>query len=102
MKTGYRILFWICIIAAGAGCTGLWRGPADGPPDDVSITRIIKREIDSDPELKGQRITVVSRGGQVVLSGSVQRRSQESRIIKFALRVKGVRSVKDDITVLKK
>lgn len=90
------------VIAGAFGCAGAQRGPAGLPPDDGAIIRAIRAEIDADPELRRQRIEVVARNGEVVLSGRVQSRTQESRIIKFSLRVKGVRSVKDDITILKK
>ena len=67
--------------------------------DDTTITSHVKGEILEDPKLKVLQINVETMQGVVQLSGFVDSRQSEDRAVELARRVKGVKSVKDDIVV---
>jgi osmotically-inducible protein OsmY len=85
-----------------SGCAIVTEKKADEPVGDSSILSTIKARIASDPDLSSQKITVVAKHRDVVLSGVVPSRELKFRLIKLALGVKGVKSVEDKITVRKR
>jgi len=101
----YRFVFLFavltCIIALIAGCATSGGLKVERPVDDLTITKAIKSNMSAYPELNRLNIKVESRQGEVSLSGTVPSREIETRLIKLALSVQGVKSVKDDITIKK-
>jgi osmotically-inducible protein OsmY len=85
-----------------AGCATLSGTSTEKIIDDETITANIKAKISAEPELRGLKVTVGTKAGEVVLSGTVPDRDTEVRLIKLALGVKGVKSVKDNLAVRKK
>lgn len=78
-------------------------GPkVEQPVDDYSITKSIREKIAGDPELSRLRISVTAKQGEVVLGGEAPNREMKNRLIKIALGVQGVKSVKDSMTLKKK
>ena len=90
-----------CIVTLVSGCATSGGSKVEQPVDDLTITKTIKNKIAAYPELNGLNIKVASRQGEVTLSGTVPNREIETRLIKLALSVQGVKSVKDDITIKK-
>jgi len=101
----YRLVFPVavlsCIITLVAGCATSGGPNVERPVDDITITKAIKSKMSAYPELSRLNIKVESRQGEVSLSGTVPSREIETRLIKLALSVQGVKSVKDDITAKK-
>jgi hyperosmotically inducible protein len=92
----------ICLSILVTGCAPLTGPKVEQPVDDYTITKSIKAKISGDPELSRLRISVTAKQGEVTLSGQAPNREIKNRIIKLALGVQGVRSVKDSITIKKK
>lgn len=90
-----------CIITLAAGCAMSGGPKVEQPIDDLTITKSIESKMAVDPELNGLKIKVVSRQGEVTLSGTAPNREIKTRLIKLALSVQGVKSVKDAITIKK-
>ncbi len=59
----------------------------------------VRAALAADPRLKGTRIEVESRGGQVTLAGTAPSFRERYRAIETALRVQGVRAVTSKIEV---
>lgn len=59
----------------------------------------VRAALAADPRLKGMRIEVESRGGQVTLTGTVPSFRERYRAIETALRVQGVRTVTSKLEV---
>ncbi len=70
--------------------------------DDSVITTKVKAEFISDPIIKSFDIGVVTRDGEVQLSGFVEDQTQVDRAIEVARGVEGVKSVLDDGLSIKK
>lgn len=92
----------MCVISLALGCATFESTGIEKPVDDLAIMKAIRAKIAADPELARLHIRVTSRQGEVALSGTAPSREIETRLIKLALSVQGVRSVKDDLTILKK
>lgn len=89
----------ICLIILAVGCATSGNRTVDGPVDDIYITKSIKDKIAADPDLSTLRVRVICSQGEVILSGTAPARNIKTRLIKLALSVHGVRSVKDDIII---
>ena len=59
----------------------------------------VQATLSADPQLKGARIEVESRGGQVTLTGTVPTFRERYRAIETTLRVQGVRGVTSKLDV---
>ncbi|MBL0011737.1 MAG: BON domain-containing protein [Nitrosomonas sp.] len=70
--------------------------------DDSVITTKVKAEFINDPIIKSFDIGVVTRDGEVQLSGFVEDQTQVDRAIEVARGVEGVKSVLDDGLSIKK
>ncbi len=70
--------------------------------DDSVITTKVKAEFINDPIIKSFDIGVVTRDGEVQLSGFVEDQIQVDRAIEVARRVEGVKNVLDDGLSIKK
>ena len=60
---------------------------------DQTLASKVQSALSADPRLKGARIEVESRSGQVTLKGTVPTFRERYRAIETALRVQGVRGV---------
>lgn len=67
--------------------------------DDAQITMAVKASLLDDPQVKGLRIDVDTRGGIVYLTGSVRSNAERDRAIQLARATEHVREVVTDITI---
>jgi osmotically-inducible protein OsmY len=70
--------------------------------DDASITTEVNAIIVKDPDAKYLKIDVSSTGGNVVLTGFINDRAAEDRIVAKIRQIKGVKSVKSNLKVEEK
>src|SRR5262252_2996494 len=69
------------------------------PPDDAAITKEVQAKLAATPSLKNANINVATTGGVVTLSGSVKAKGLKGLAAQQAARVKGVKSVNNQLTV---
>jgi hyperosmotically inducible protein len=67
--------------------------------DDSIITTKVKTAFLSDPTIKSFDISVVTRDGEVQLSGFVENQTQIDRAIEVALEVEGVKNVLNEMSI---
>jgi len=67
------------------------------PVDDNYISDSVREKLASDPVVKGGAIEVDVKNGVVTLKGKVQEPKQKTKAESLAKKVKGVKSVVDDI-----
>ena len=67
--------------------------------DDSVITARVKTALLQEPELKSLDVSVETQNGVVLLSGFVRDEGQRQKAMKAAVKVSGVASVKDAMTV---
>jgi osmotically-inducible protein OsmY len=67
--------------------------------DDTTITANVKAAFVGDPKVQAMQVNVETMQGVVQLSGFVDSTATEQRAVGLASRVKGVKSVKDNIVV---
>lgn len=67
--------------------------------DDGAITAKVKAALISDPIIESADISVVTRDGEVQLSGFVENQAQIDRAIEVAQEVEGVKSVLDEMSI---
>jgi hyperosmotically inducible protein len=71
----------------------------DAPPDDNFIYDSVREKLASDAVVKGGAIDVDVKAGVVTLKGKVQDQKQKTRAESLAKKVKGVKSVINNITI---
>ncbi len=85
------------------GDAGAKAGAKDESPgeyvDDAVITAKVKAAVLQEPSLKSAEINVETAKGVVQLTGFVRSRADINKAVKVARKVKGVKSVKNDIIV---
>lgn len=69
--------------------------------DDTVVTTRVKSAFLQDGDVKGMDIAVVTRKGEVMLSGFVDNPDQVARAVKVAQAVDGVQSVRNDLAIKK-
>jgi hyperosmotically inducible protein len=69
--------------------------------DDGIITAKVKSALLSDPDIKSLDIAVVTRNGEVQLSGFVDNQTRINHAIEIARAVDGVKSVTNEMSVKK-
>lgn len=89
---------FVCAFAFGCASTSTREGTGEYVDDSV-ITTKVKYAIAQDPQLKVTEINVETYKGRVQLSGFVSQRSDIGRATEVASRVKGVKSVANDLRV---
>ncbi len=67
--------------------------------DDSVITTRVKATLINDPIIKSADIGVVTRDGEVQLSGFVENQTQIDRAIEIAQEVEGVKNVLDEMSI---
>jgi hyperosmotically inducible protein len=72
---------------------------ADKPPDDNFIYDSVREKLATDIIIKGSAIDVDVKDGVVTLKGRVQESRQKSKAESLAKKVKGVKSVVNDIQI---
>lgn len=101
MKNIYRYLvagFAAIALIAMVGCSSTRTQEGTGEYiDDTVITAKVKAAIFDDPMLKSSEINVETYKGVVQLSGFVSSREAIVRAVDVARRIRGVRSVKNDM-----
>jgi hyperosmotically inducible periplasmic protein len=81
------------------GCASLTGRTAGETVDDATITTQANAAIVKDPDARMLKINVDTRQGNVVLTGYVNSKETEQRIINRIRDIKGVKSVKSLLTV---
>ncbi len=71
----------------------------DAPPDDNYIYDMVREKLATDAVVKGGAIDVDVKNGVVTLKGKVQDPKQKTRAESLAKKVKGVKSVINEITI---
>jgi hyperosmotically inducible protein len=92
-----------------AGC-GNRQGELPKPPasttigteiDDTVVTTKVKSALFADPDIKSFDLTVVTRKGEVQLSGFVDSQAQIDQAIAIAHKMDGVKSVGNEMSIKK-
>ncbi len=85
--------------AAGGYYIGKDERSAAQIADDAAITATVKAKLIADPEIKALDINVSTYENVVILEGKVAAASQRSAAEKLARESRGVRSVRNELTV---
>lgn len=94
-------------VVIGGGAAGAYKVSQDERTvgqmfDDTNISATIKADLSSDPVVDAVNIDVDTIAGNVILTGVVNSQAQVDRAIEIANRVKGVKSVKNNLQVGRK
>jgi hypothetical protein len=88
------------LLLAMAGCASTSKSEGSGEyVDDTVITSKVKAEIFNEPALKSREINVETFKGVTQLSGFVTSQADINKAVEVASRVKGVKSVRNDMKV---
>ncbi len=90
------IIALLCAFILGCASTPKQEGTGEYI-DDTVITAKVKAAIVDDPALKVSEINVETFKGRVQLSGFVSSQAQLTRAVEVARKVKGVKSVANDM-----
>ena len=74
---------------------------ADKPVSDDLIYDLVRQKLAGDQVVKGGALTVEVKNGAVTLGGNVQSEKQKAKAERLAHKVKGVKSVSNQIKVVK-
>lgn len=96
------LIFLAFTIICVSGCSTLTGRTAGEIVDDSTITTTINAEIIKDPDLHYLKINVDSFRGNVTLTGVVPDKESEKRIMEISRKVKGVKSVKSNLSIEEK
>ncbi|MDH3599446.1 MAG: BON domain-containing protein [Candidatus Tectomicrobia bacterium] len=103
MKNGIRfVILLLCMISVAAllGCAGSRTSKSAGEMiDDGVIATKVKAALYADKEVSGTQVQVETFKGTVQLSGFVDRPEQSQKAEQIARDVKGVKEVKNNISV---
>lgn len=86
----------LCAVIVGCASTSKQEGTGEYI-DDTVITARVKAAIIDDPNLKVTEINVETFKGRVQLSGFVSSQAQLTRAVEVTRKVKGVKSVANDM-----
>ena len=96
----FAVFFCAIALTSVVGCASTATKEGTGEyVDDAVITTKVKAAILNEPALKSLEINVDTFKGIVQLSGFVSSAAAENNAVEVARRVKGVKSVKDDMQV---
>src|SRR5258708_378539 len=93
-KNKMAVLALVLTSAMSVSCSRI------GAPSDDAITTDIKAKMFSEPALKGATMDVVSKHGEVSLTGQVPDDAARLAAYKIATETKGVRRVNDQMSVV--
>jgi hyperosmotically inducible protein len=93
----------VAAVVGGAAAGGYYVGKddrsADGIAQDASITADVKARLIAEPGIRSLSINVDTYNGNVSLKGEVKSAAQRDTAGNIARKVKGVKSVRNDLTV---
>lgn len=69
------------------------------PPSDDRITDQVRMKLATDPDVKGGALDVTVADGVVTIKGRVDTEKGKSKATKLAKKIKGVKSVENDLQV---
>lgn len=96
----FAIFFFPILLASLLGCAATANHEGTGEyVDDSIITTKVKAAVFSEPSLKSSEINVETFKGTVQLSGFVSSQADINKAVAVARSVKGVKSVKNAMTV---
>ena len=75
---------------------------ADKPTTDAYIADQVQLKLATDQDVKGGGLKVDVKDGVVTISGQVQQEKQKSKATRIAKKVKGVKSVVNNISISEK
>jgi osmotically-inducible protein OsmY len=87
----------LVLVLAAFTCAAAW---ADQPSDDAIFDNV-RIKLAGDAEVKGNQLTVVVKDGAVTLRGKVESERGKNRAARLARRVKGVKSVTNELIISK-
>ncbi len=90
-KASWAVLFLAAALAAGVGCSRV--------ASDRQIATSIKARLSSDPQLKGNALTVAVKDGVATLSGHVPTVAERYEAFKLTSEIPGVKTVNDDMVI---
>ncbi len=92
--------FAVAIAAALLGLAGCATSPGGTSFfDDAATTARVKKAIFNEPSLQVMNVSVTTEDGVVNLSGSVKSKAERSKASAVAIKVEGVKKVKNDLKV---
>ena len=99
-KTSWAALAASLVILAASGCA-VSRGQESvgAYVDDTGITTLVKSRFFEDKDVAGTSISVETLNGTVMLSGFAKSNLERNKAETIARAVRGVKSVKNEITV---
>jgi osmotically-inducible protein OsmY len=95
-----RLLACLLLIA-GALVLPAWAGqkPAAASTEDDRIIDQVRMRLAGDADVKGGALDVAAKDGEVVIKGRVDTEKGKSKASKLAKKVKGVKSVDNELSV---
>jgi hyperosmotically inducible periplasmic protein len=88
----------LCILLGGSFNAALTAGQKTANPDD-RISDQVRMRLATDPDVKGGALDVSVSGGTVVIKGRVDNEKGKSKATRLAKKVKGVKSVDNELSV---
>jgi osmotically-inducible protein OsmY len=94
-------LFACLLLVAGALVQPSWAGqkPAAASTEDDRIIDQVRMRLAGDVDVKGGALDVSAKDGEVVIKGRVDTEKGKSKATKLAKKVKGVKSVDNELSV---
>ena len=100
MKAKTFVAFLLLFVVGGAFVTAAAKPKA--PATDDSIYDLVRRKLADDPLVKGGAFVVEVKDGAVTLRGKVELGKQKNHATRLAKKVRGVKSVDNQLTVVGK
>jgi osmotically-inducible protein OsmY len=88
---------FLVLVLAAFTCATAW---ADQPSDDAIFDKV-RIKLAGDAEVKGNQLTVVVKDGAVTLRGKVESERGKNRAARLTRKVKGVKSVTNELVISK-
>jgi len=79
--------------------TASWSMAAPDAATDAKLTDMVRRKLANDPDVKGGALDVDVHDGTATLKGKVSREKDKSKAERLAKKVKGVKSVSNQLEV---
>jgi len=100
MRTKFASVLAALVLVTASGCA-VQRGQETmgAYVDDTAITTSVKARYIDNPEVDASAISVETLNGSVMLSGFAKSATERATAESIAMKVKGVKSVKNGITV---
>ena len=88
------VVLTLCVLLCA--CPALW---AQNSPSDDEIFDKVRLRLASDPQVKGGQLEVIVKDGVVTLRGKIETEKLKARAGRLAHKVKGVKSVVNELVV---